>query len=315
MIWVTWRLRRNQAVFAAVGLAVLAVFLAGTGARMAGEYHQALATCGATRSCGGLAGQLFSGEGWMFRLVTGVAMIVPALFGMFWGAPLLGKEMEDGTHKLAWSQGVTRRRWLAVGIGWTLTFAATWGAVMSALVTWWFGPENALTLDRFQPSHFDSQAIVPVAYSLFAASLGIACGALFRRVIPAIATTLGVFIGARVLTDMVLRPHYLAPVTERFPLLRSAGGPPPGAWVMSDNVVYAAGRATAVTGGTVPRACHDMYLTGLARCLTAHGWSRLAVFQPASRYWTFQGIEAAIFVVLAGALIALAVRRALAMDA
>jgi hypothetical protein len=33
---------------------------------------------------------------------------VPLLLGLFWGAPLLAKEFEDGTHSLAWTQGITR---------------------------------------------------------------------------------------------------------------------------------------------------------------------------------------------------------------
>jgi hypothetical protein len=33
--------------------------------------------------------------------------------------------------------------------------------------------------------------------------------------------------------------------------------------------------------------------------LASLGWKRLVTFQPADRFWTFQGIEAAIFVALA----------------
>lgn len=38
--------------------------------------------------------------------------------------------------------------------------------------------------------------------------------------------------------------------------------------------------------------------------MQAHGWRGIATYQPASRYWSFQGIETAIYVVLAAALIA-----------
>ena len=38
--------------------------------------------------------------------------VVPAVVGAFWGAPLVARELEAGTHRLAWNQAVTRTRWL-----------------------------------------------------------------------------------------------------------------------------------------------------------------------------------------------------------
>ena len=39
-------------------------------------------------------------------------------------------------------------------------------------------------------------------------------------------------------------------------------------------------------------------------CMQAHGWRGFATYQPANRYWPFQGIETGIYVLLAAALIA-----------
>ena len=42
------------------------------------------------------------------------------MIGIFWGAPLVARELETGTYRLVWTQGVTRR-WLAVKLalsGW-----------------------------------------------------------------------------------------------------------------------------------------------------------------------------------------------------
>jgi hypothetical protein len=36
----------------------------------------------------------------------------PAFIGAFWGAPLIARERETGTLRLAWTQSITRRRWL-----------------------------------------------------------------------------------------------------------------------------------------------------------------------------------------------------------
>ena len=47
----------------------------------------------------------------------------------------------------------------------------------------------------------------------------------------------------------------------------------------------------------------------------SHGFHQLVTYQPASRFWAFQGIEAAFFVVLAALLIAVAYRMVLRRDA
>ena len=115
-----WRLHRGQAYFAAGALAVFVVILLITGLVMANDYHQFLATCALTQSCANGQGQLFSGDGAIFDIVN-LSIVVPLLFGLFWGAPLVAKEeLEDGTHNLMWTQGVTRRRWLSSNIVWCL---------------------------------------------------------------------------------------------------------------------------------------------------------------------------------------------------
>ena len=105
---------------------------------------------------------------------------VPALLGVFWGAPLVARELETGTSQFAWMQSVTRKHWLTVKAGWMLLAAAAWGGAVSALVTWWSGPDNALQLDAFKPGRLDIMGIVPVGYALFAMALGIAAGAVAR---------------------------------------------------------------------------------------------------------------------------------------
>src|ERR1700751_441069 len=110
-------------------------------------------------------------------------------------------------------QSITRRRWLAIKAGWILLAAAVWGGVISALVTWWSGPDNAQQLDAFNPGRFDIMGLVPVAYSGFAVALGMAAGAVTRRVLPAMGITLAGFIAVRVVVALWLRNHYLSPVT------------------------------------------------------------------------------------------------------
>src|ERR1700722_11063007 len=311
-----WRLHRNQAYLAVAALVALTVVLVITGITMADDYRNALADCAATQGCGNLGNVLFRGDGAIMDLVD-FTLVVPLLFGLFWGAPLLAKEFEDGTHNLAWTQGVSRWRWIRANIGWSLLAAAVWGAALAALVSWWRYPENALG-SRFDA--FDVQGIVPVASSLFAVALGIAVGSVIRRVLPSLAVTLAIFVALRVAIGVYLRPHYMAPVTKVFPLLgRDAG--PGGAWTLSQGLVSPNWNSLGqgIDFSQFPAACQTAPPPGdkglLGQCLASRGFHQVLTYQPASRFWAFQGIEAAIFVVLAAALVGFAIWWVLGHDA
>ena len=243
---------------------------------------------------------------------------VPGLLGLFWGAPLVAAELETGTTQFAWMQTITRKRWLAIKAGWVLLAAAVWGGAVSALVTWWSSPDNALQLDAFNANRFDIQGIVPVGYALFAVALGIAAGTLLRRTLPAMAVTLAVFIAVRVVIAQVVRPHYMTAVTKIYSL--GTGYIPRGSYLqLSQGVLGPKGQVISansngiVIGGVpasaAPAACQSVMArgnpNGAISCLMAHGYRGFVTYQPASRYWTFQGIETGIFVILAAALIAL----------
>jgi hypothetical protein len=296
-----WRLHRNQAFVAVGALAVLTVILLVTGITMADDYRNALASC-AAQSCGNLpSSSLFRGDGAIMDLVD-ATIAVPLLFGLFWGAPLLAKEFEDGTHNLAWTQGVSRRRWLRANVAWSLVAAALWGAALAALVSWWRFPENALD-SRF--GAFDIQGIVPVAYALFAVTLGVAVGSVIRRVLPSLAATLAIFVAIRVAVGLYLRPHFLTPVTKVLPLL---GSSPAGAWVISSDMVNGHGQNLGASWDVngLPAACSSSFPGGKGvngPCLAAHGFHQILTYQPDSRFWAFQGMEAGIFLVLAVVLV------------
>jgi len=317
MNYLTWRLHRHQVIFAASALVAMAVLLVVTGSRMAHDYNSALSTCAASQSCGNLSDELFQGDGLLLDFVSAVAIGGPLLLGIFWGAPLIAKEIEEGTHRLAWAQSITRRRWMATKLGWVLAAAVAWGASMTALVTWWHSPENAL-YGRLDSGHFDIQGIVPIAYAVFAVALGIAIGTWTRRVMASAAGVLGGFAAVRSLVVLYVRPHYLGPLTAKLPL---GGAVLPGnPWVLSKTLVNGAGHPKALTStfGYVPAACHSAVFKGpsaLSSCLRAQGYHWLVRYQPASRFWEFQAIEAALFVTLATALVLLALRRVERADA
>ena len=165
MTHLMWRLHRNQLLVAGAALIVLTAVLL----------------------------ILPKGDKNAIEAIVYVTIVVPLLLGLFWGAPLLAKEFEEGTNGLAWTQGVTRCRWLRSNLTWAILAAAVWGAAVTGVVTWWSLAEVSLGRSRLGPGPFDVQGIVPVAYSVFAVVLGISVGSTIRRVLPAMATTLATF--------------------------------------------------------------------------------------------------------------------------
>jgi hypothetical protein len=321
MTWLVWRQHRNQAYVAAVGLAAFAVVLLITGREMAAQYQSAVTSCTASHTCGNLASTLNLGSP-LLSLLINLTLLVPCLMGVFWGGPLVARDLETGTCQFAWMQSITRSRWLTVKVGWILLAAVAGAGAMSALVTWWSSPVNALNNGRFQAGQFDVQGIVPVGYAVFAVALGIAAGALLRRTLPALAVTLGVYAALRIAIAAYLRPYYMTPLTltyklsfgQQAPALNESyllvargivgpGGQVPGSMPLS-------GAGVSINGvriGNMPSACSTLVYQGpqrLFNCLGAHGYRGLISYQPASRYWAFQGIETGIFVLLAAALIA-----------
>jgi hypothetical protein len=319
--WLVWRQYRTSAAISAALLAALAALVVITGLDIAAQFHAAFGSCLPANTCRFPNDNVALDSG-PLGFIMEFTLAVPALLGMFLGAPLVAREIETGTGQFAWTQSVTRRRWLAVKVGWLLLAALAWGGAVGALVTWWSGPKNAAYLNAFSPGTFDVQGIMPAAYSLFAMALGITAGTLVRRVLPALGITLGGYFGVRLIIMGWVRQHYMTPVTTTFgindnfvptgaswQLAQGYRGPNgPLSLPNSDNVaivgngfpvsdVPAACLTHGPSGGLVP-APHTV------SCLTQHGFAQYLTYQPADRYWPFQFIEAGIFVALAVALIA-----------
>ena len=131
MIWVAWRQQRTETLIAVAVLALLAVLFVPTGLEMASRYDDdGLAACSAAASDDACrqAIQAFSARFDSLMSLLPWLNLLPGVIGVALAAPLL-LELESGTYRLAWTQSVTRRRWLAVKLGLT-----TLAAVLAALV-------------------------------------------------------------------------------------------------------------------------------------------------------------------------------------
>ena len=264
MTFLIWRLHRVHAIVAAAVIAAVTALIVPTGTAIANSYHHAVMNCSVNHvGCGGIAGIVFGNNGVFTSLVQDLAMAVPLVFGILWGAPLVAGQFEAGTEDFAWTQGVTRRRWVLTNLGWALLAAAAWGGALAALFTWWRGPDNAVD-SPVKFIYFDVQGVTPVAYTVFAMALGIAAGALFRRVVPAITTTLVVFPVVRIVMALFFRPLF---AVSQNVSPRAGAGTPPLSWSLFADILSS-------------KTEHIIYL-------------------PASRFWPVQGVESGIFLVLA----------------
>jgi hypothetical protein len=304
-----WMQFRAQALVALGFLAVIVVVLAITGPQLSHLYDTTVANCAAQGDCTAATAALLSKDR-LLRGLGNVVLALPALAGIFWGAPLVARELEARTEYLAWAQGVTRSRWIVVKltlIG--LTCVATSG-LLSLVITWWSRPFDRVNMDQFT-SVFDQRDIVPIGYAVFAFALGAAAGAVIHRTLPAMATTLVAFASFRVAFTQWVRPHLISPLRVVSPIHVTAGmtyestnngpitllGAKPGAWVYSSQVVNQAGHP--VFNGFLDRgAC--LQSRGAPACIGK--LLELLVYQPASRYWIFQWYEMAVFLGLGLAL-------------
>ncbi|HEY0689592.1 MAG TPA: ABC transporter permease subunit [Kribbella sp.] len=223
MLWLTWRQYRTQALVTGALLLALGVVLLVNG--LSPDDSATSPECqGPAGSCVGIQSVTSGRFASLYPLVSSL-VLVPALVGVFWGAPLLAKEFERGTHKLMWTQSVSRGRWLVVKLGGVGLVVALGGLVFGLMIEAWLRtfPEKARPLGDF--ALFGLVGVVPVAWWLFAFMLGAAAGAVVRKTLPAIAVTIAVSVAVTV-GLVLLRPYYAAPqrveVTSEVPAPQSA---------------------------------------------------------------------------------------------
>ncbi|MEO3873446.1 ABC transporter ATP-binding protein [Nonomuraea sp. B12E4] len=269
MTWLAWRQFRGSASMTAAVLVVLTAALALTGPGLASDYAAGAAGCAQDRTCDDFFDRFFGAYEIPFAAVTLVVLLLPALVGLFWGAPLITRELEADTHLLVWNQSITRTRWLAVKLGLTGLAAMAATGVCGLVVTWWSGPLDKSAVPemaQMSPLVFGARGIAPIGYAAFAFVLGVTVGMLVRRTLPAMALTLTAFVAIQIAMPLLVRPHLMPPVTATFELgqanvdglhrgghgggsiqilLRTSAVPGhPGAWVLSSGLLDPSGRTT-----------------------------------------------------------------------
>ena len=260
MIRLAWRQFRTQAAVASGALVAIAVVLAVTGPHLLHLYDANVATCGAHGDCSAAGSEFLRNDRSLQTALDALVVVVPGIIGIFWGSPLVARELETGTFRLAWTQSVTRTRWLAVKLGLIGFASIAVAGLLSLMVTWWSSPVDRVNMNNF--ASFDYRDLVPIGYAALAFALGATAGVVLRRTLPAMAVTLVAFVFARLAMTTWIRPHLIAPVRLDLALnplstgygsyssLFSSSGadtlvpsPPniPNAWITSTQIVDRAG--------------------------------------------------------------------------
>lgn len=306
MIWLGWRQQRTETILTAAVLGLVAAILVPTGIMMAHAYaHDGLANCLGVNT-GPACSEAVQSFDLRFSKFTGLIgwfNLVPGLFGVVLAAPFV-LELEHGTHRLAWTQSITRFQWVRAKLALAVASTVVAAGALIALLVWWRVPFVHLD-GRMDNGAFDSQGTVVLGYALFALGLALAVGAVWRRAIPAVLVSFVGYFIARIFVDTWLRQRFIAPKQLTF---ASGVGDPPAlrhAWIISQGPSNAQGRPAVVPlGGCLSQTQHDFRST--KACLANVGGHVHAVFEPASRFWALQGIETALFVFVAVVLIAFA---------
>jgi hypothetical protein len=215
MLWVTWRQHRALLVSVAVTFAVAAIAMIVEGLKIHRDYAAA-AACHLAAACPQSTSE--SNTDWHLGNGIRIALLAaPVLLALFAGPPVVARELENGTFRYAWTQGIGRVRWTVAKytlLGSALTTAAV---VISQLFTWFFAPFLVRpTLSVLTPAVFDTRGMAYAAWTLTGFCLGVFLGTLVRRVLPAMAATLGVYVALAVVTLSYLHYHY--PVRTFWPM-------------------------------------------------------------------------------------------------
>ena len=321
MFTVSLRRFRLESIGTLAALASIAALALVTGTMMSDHFHDSgLSACLATAGSGcELLRDEFGRRFASLELLILPLGMLPALLGALVGGPLVARELELGAHRFLWTQGCTRERWFATMSAGATALATVAGMLYAAIAARWLDVTNRVTGERFRRL-YDFQGVLPVAATVFAVAVGIACGVVLRRTVPAAVATIGIFVVVRLVVATQLRPRFATPLTRDAPGF-SPDDPTTvsGDWILSQRTLTAdgteLGRGGSLDLSNIGDRCPALELRpasmpdggAMDGCLDALGVHQLTRYHPADRFWTFQLIESGIMLAVAALAIGVAV--------
>ncbi|GAA3138886.1 ABC transporter permease [Streptomyces echinatus] len=227
-----------------------------------------------------------------YNYATVALNALPMLVAGWAGAALVGRELESGTALLAWTQGTSPARWLAV----RLAVPAIAVAAGAALLSWlhhlaWSAGRGRIDTAKDWYDRFTFYAGGPTAVVLALAGLaaGVLAGLVLRRTLPALLVGMTVTAALRGVTEIAL-PHLWPAVTR----VSTTDQVPLGAGLgVDEGVITRSGARTPVP------ACHTE-----AQCRAAYAdiTGRWSTYHPYSHHWPLQLTTSALVLAVAALL-------------
>jgi hypothetical protein len=238
-------------------------------------------------------------------------MALPALLGMFFGAPLFAREIEQGTHVFGLTQSVGRTRWIVTKVamaGGSLGLAML---ILGLVAAWALEPVNFVMQGRLSTGLFGAQGVVVAGYSVMAFAIGATMGLVLRNTLAAMVVTLILYAVVMMTVANNVRESYAEPAYFEQPIGAKTGRMEPmESWLVDYGYVAADGTKVS----TAPSFCNRG--EDHVGCLREKGF--VAAFTRAhlpGQFWRFQFTELGLVVVLSGLVLgagAFASRRRLA---
>lgn len=292
LIWLTWRQHRWPIAIGAVITALLVVFMLITASDLGSMAARCLTAPDCRRSN---IEAVPSHASYLMNTVV----FLPVLVAVFWGVPLLAREFEQRTLPLAWSQDVSRTKWLAGKTAVMIVLIAAMGTALAGASIHLAHQYHAYTgLSLFEGTQFQAGGWLPLTLGLAWLAVGIAAGAATRRVLAAIAVVGGLWI-VRMVGMVQLRTRLMTPVTVLKSITAIKDGSPPADVIARNDMglnnsnppfidTHGASHPARVVMGDW---CGDVKVD-IGTCLHSHGIvGTLSKYQPADRMGTFHLIE------------------------
>jgi hypothetical protein len=207
-------------------------------------------------------------------------------------AALIGRELENGTAKLAWTQGVSPARWLAAKLALPASALVLGGTLFVVVFRWaWSAHRDLMGDDWTFADVFAARGPALIAYSLCALAIGALTALVLRRALPALGVSMAVMIALN--QYLAYHRNELWPTVTRtsgteFELSNSV-------WQVEDGTIVGGHRVEGLdylscdgSAAEIKRCIDDLDITGY-----------YATYHPQSHFWPMNLVETGILLTIA----------------
>lgn len=294
-LWLAWRQQRVLVGVGAVVLVVVGAVAAYSRAGILGDLRSGLfdhCDPGPLSCTGSGTGLPLLLDIEPLRYLGVLNLALPVLIGVFWGAPLLGRDRELGTHRTVLVQGVSRGQWFTSRFALAAVSTVVLSGLLAGVFAWWWRPaaDRSYGLFWYENTALGGSGPRVVAAALFGLAAGTLLGLLARRVLAAMSLTLLVTGGMTLLLEWAHRTRLLVPPRTYISAGSAPKEPMGDKWSAGHyGLITASGRRDDVLSCPYPSGAE------LRRCMAEGGYvSRFYEANPAGDYWAFQWTDTAV---------------------